>query len=53
MKALKDAAANALERVECIGQESPVGDHQVNGDIESAVSDEVWTGEQVGQTACA
>ena len=37
MKALKDAAAKALEGVESIGQESPVGDHQANADIESAV----------------
>ena len=37
MKALKDAAAKALEGVESIGQESPVGDHQANGDIESTV----------------
>ena len=37
MKALKDAAAKALRRVERIGQESTVGDHQANGDIESAV----------------
>ena len=37
MKTLKDAAAKALEGVESIGQESPVGDHQANGDIESAV----------------
>ena len=37
MKALKDAAAKALEGVESIGQESLVGDHQANGDIESAV----------------
>ena len=37
MKALKDAAAKALEGVESMGQESPVGDHQANGAIESAV----------------
>ena len=37
MKALKDAAAKAVEGLEGIGQESPVGDHQANGDIESAV----------------
>ena len=37
MKALKDAAAKALEGVESISQESPVGDHQANGDIESTV----------------
>ena len=37
MKALKDAAAKALEGVESIAQESPVGDHQANGDIESTV----------------
>ena len=36
-KALKDAAAEALEGVDSIGQESPVRDHQANGDIESAV----------------
>ena len=30
MKALKDAAAKAKERVESTGQESPVGDHQAN-----------------------
>ena len=57
MKALKDAAAKALEGVESIGQESPVGDHQTNGDIESAVkgadeSDEVRTGEHAWRTAC-
>ena len=37
MKALKDAAAKALEGVESIAQESPVGDHQANGDTESTV----------------
>ena len=37
MKALKDAAAKALKGVESISQESPVGDHQANGDIESTV----------------
>ena len=37
MKALKDAAAKALEAVENISQESSVGDHQANGDIESTV----------------
>ena len=37
MKALKDAAAKAQEGVESISQESPVGDHQANGDIESTV----------------
>ena len=37
MKSLKDAAAKALERVESIGQESRVGDHQAHGAIESAV----------------
>ena len=60
MTALKDAAAKAAEWVESISQESPVGDHQANGDIESTVrtlkatgeSDEVCTGEQAGTTAC-
>ena len=60
MKALKDAAAKAPEGVESISQESPVGDHQANGAIESTVrtlkaqneSDEVCTGEQAGTTAC-
>ena len=33
MKALKDSGAKALEGVESIAQESPVGDHQANGDI--------------------
>ena len=37
MKALKVAAAKALEGVESISQESPVGDHQADGDIESTV----------------
>ena len=37
MKALKHAAAKALEVVESASQEAPVGDHQANGDIESAV----------------
>ena len=37
MKALKDAAEKALEVVESISQESLVGDHQANGDIESTV----------------
>ena len=37
MKALKDAAAKALEGVESISQESSVGDHQANGAIESTV----------------
>ena len=37
MKALKVAAAKELEGAESTGQESPVGDHQANGDIESAV----------------
>ena len=37
MKALKDAAAKAPQGVESTGEESPVGDHQANGDIESAV----------------
>ena len=37
MKALKDAAAKAPEGVESISQESLVGDHQANGDIESTV----------------
>ena len=36
-KALKGAAAKALEGVESISQESPVGDHQANGAIESTV----------------
>ena len=36
-KALKDAAAKALEGVESMSQESPVGDHQANGAIESTV----------------
>ena len=37
MKALKDAAAKDMEGVKGISQESPVGDHQANGDIESTV----------------
>ena len=37
MKALKDAAAKALEGVESISKQSPVADHQANGDIESTV----------------
>ena len=37
MKALKDAAAKAVEGVESISQESLVGDHRANGDIESTV----------------
>ena len=37
MKASKGAAAKALEGVESISQESPLGDHQANGDIESTV----------------
>ena len=36
-KVLKDGAAKAIEVVESIGQRSPVGDHQANGAIESAV----------------
>ena len=32
MKAMKDAAAKALDGVESIGQDSPAGDHQANGD---------------------
>ena len=56
--ALKDAAAKALEGVESVGQESPVGDHQANGDIESAVRTleaqmKATRFEQAGQTACA
>ena len=37
MKALKEAAAKAIEAVESISQESLVGDHQANGDIKSTV----------------
>ena len=37
MKSLKDAAPKAPEGVESIGQESPVGDLQANGDIELGV----------------
>ena len=37
MKALKVAAAKVPEGVDSVGQESPVGDHQANGDTESAV----------------
>ena len=37
MKVLKDGAAKATEGVASIGQKSPVGDHQANGAIESAV----------------
>ena len=37
MKALKEAAAKAIEGVESMSQESPVGDHQANGDIKSTV----------------
>ena len=33
MKALKDAAAEAVEWVDSIQQESPMGDHQANGDM--------------------
>ena len=32
MKAWKDAAAKAVEGAGSVGQESPVGDHQANGD---------------------
>ena len=39
MKALRSAAAEAPQEVESIGQESPEGDHQVNGNIESTASD--------------
>ena len=59
MKALKDAAAKALEGVESISQESPVGDHQANGDIESTVRTlkaqmraTRFALEQVGTTTC-
>ena len=37
MKALKDAAAKAPEGLESTGEESRVGDHQANDDIESAL----------------
>ena len=37
MKTLKEAAVRACEGVEAISRESPVGDHQSNGAIESAV----------------
>ena len=37
MVALKDAAARSLVGVESSNQEVPVGDHQKNGEIESAV----------------
>ena len=37
MKALDDAASKAPEGVESISQDSPVGDHHANGDIDSAV----------------
>ena len=61
MKALKDAAAKALEEVESMGQESPVGEppgerrrRVRNADAQGAdESHEVWTGEQAGQAACA
>ena len=60
MKASKGAAAKALEGVEGISQESPVGDHQAkrccrvdSEDVEDTdESDEVCTGEQAGTTAC-
>ena len=60
MKALREAAAKAIEGIESISQESPVGDHQANGDIESTVrtlkgqmrATRVCTGEQAGTTAC-
>ena len=61
MKSSKDAAAKALERVESIGQESPVGRspsewcRRVSSEDAKGAdeSHEVWTGEQAGQTACA
>ena len=37
MKALKGATAKTLEGVASTGQESPVENHQANGDIESAM----------------
>ena len=37
MKALKEASAHANQHVESISRETPVGDHQANGSIESAV----------------
>ena len=37
MSALKEAAVKAIEGVESISQEPPVGDHQANGDIESTL----------------
>ena len=37
MQALKDAAARAVVGAEAIPRGCPVGDHQANGDIESAV----------------
>ena len=37
IRALQEAAARACEGVESISRESPVGDHQANGAIESAV----------------
>ena len=60
MKALKDAAAKALEGAESISRESPVGDHQANGDIESTVRTlktqkrvtRFCIGEQAETTAC-
>ena len=39
MVALKDAAARACVGVETISRGCPVGDHQANGDIESAVKE--------------
>lgn len=35
--ALKTAAGDALPKIEMVPQESPVGDHQANGEAESAV----------------
>ena len=35
MKALKEAAAKAIEGIESISQESPVVDHQANGRVDS------------------
>ena len=37
MKALKEASAQSNPHVEAISRETPVGDHQANGSIESAV----------------
>ena len=37
MKSLKDTAAKVSKKIDSISQESPVGDHQANGDIESTV----------------